>query len=657
MKPALVRSFLALSLAAASALVLVAHKGRAATPSAGTISNASGPVAWDFAPVAGATAGDQNLVRLCPPAACDNFDLTIVLPAAPATFYATNTAKVTLKYTWTSPVAADLDIFAIAPNGALLGPGSPDDVSIGAGEEVLVLTDPTPGVWHIRSAAFTVPTPTAAHTVATLTIAPRPTVPPPPPPGPLSATFVNYPAPENIPPALGSSTAGQHGAGEPSIGVNWKTGKVLYEAGNHTLRIAFNDLTTPATATWADKRSPYSRVSLDPILFTDSTTGRTFASQLDGACSVTSYTDDDGETWAPSQGCGLPAGVDHQTLGGGAYAAPAPPLRTAYPHAIYYCSQSIAAAFCARSDDGGVTFGPGITLYTFASTSDTPLAIGQCGGLHGHVKVAPDGTAYVPNHNCKDAQLASRVGVAVSTDNGMSWTVRTVPDSNTTSAGGDPSVGIGARNTVYLGYANSDGHAKIAVSQDRGATWSKSKDAGVAFGIQNTEFPEVVAGDDDRAGFAFLGTTTPGDPQAATFAGVWHLYVAATYDGGRTWTTSDATPADPVQRGCIWNGGGSNQCRNLLDFNDLTIDRYGRMLIGYADGCTGACVKDPTVNTFDALATVARQTGGRGLFAAYDGTNFGVGGPEGTGGGAQCSGSAATGVSGDPTCNDHDSDD
>jgi hypothetical protein len=59
----------------------------------------------------------------------------------------------------------------------------------------------------------------------------------------------------------------------------------------------------------------------------------------------------------------------------------------------------------------------------------------------------------------------------------------------------------------------------------------------------------------------------------------------------------------------------------------------------------------------DQLATVARQAAGRGLFAAFDGTGFGTGNGGGTGGGEQCSGDAATGVSGDPHCDDHDDDD
>ncbi|HEX6494583.1 MAG TPA: sialidase family protein, partial [Acidobacteriaceae bacterium] len=441
-------------------------------------------------------------------------------------------------------------------------------------------------------------------------------------------------------------------------------GITFIEAGNHTLRVTFNDAVKPATATWEDKRSPFARVSLDPILFTDDGrlggTNRTFESQLDGACSTTSYTDDDANTWLPSQGCGLPAGADHQTLGGGPYASPAP--AHTYPHAIYYCSQDIVTAFCARSDDGGVTFGPGIPIYTFASHNgvDVPVAPGTCGGLHGHVRVSPDGTAYVPNRNCQDANGVSRPGVAVSIDNGLTWTVRTVPDG-LTGAGTDPSVAAGAHNTIYLGYADASGHAKIAVSHDRGLHWAKSQDAGTPFGIQNTEFPEVIAGDDNRAAFAFLGTTSTGDTQSADFLGVWHLYVAFTYNSGLTWTTTDTTPANPVQRGCIWNGGGSNPCRNLLDFNDITVDKLGRVLVGYADGCTGTCVTDASQNAStgpasaqDALATIARQVGGRGLFAAFDGTQFGTHSGDDEGGGNICFGDAANGVTGDQNCNVED---
>ncbi|GIS29604.1 MAG: hypothetical protein Ct9H90mP1_3320 [Methanobacteriota archaeon] len=57
--------------------------------------------------------------------------------------------------------------------------------------------------------------------------------------------------------------------------------------------------------------------------------------------------------------------------------------------------------------------------------------------------------------------------------------------------------------------------------------------------------------------------------------------------------------ADPVQIGsiCLNSGdcrdiGGSN--RNLLDFNDLHIDREGRVYIPFADGCFGECATGTT---------------------------------------------------------------
>jgi hypothetical protein len=87
---------------------------------------------------------------------------------------------------------------------------------------------------------------------------------------------------------------------------------------------------------------------------------------------------------------------------------------------------------------------------------------------------------------------------------------------------------------------------------------------------------------------------------------VWHLYIATTYDGGLSWVTTDATPNNAVQRGSICTGGTTcGDDRNLLDFIDVTIDKQGRVEVGYADGCTGTCASGGAQN-FDALATIAR---------------------------------------------------
>ncbi len=132
-----------------------------------------------------------------------------------------------------------------------------------------------------------------------------------------SSPFVTYPAPDGL----------ATDAGEPSIGVNWNTGNVMFQAYTQTLRVAFDDGTAPATATWVDKSYPLAVTSMDPILYTDSQTGLTMTSQLITpagvagvgvlGCSIGATTTDDGESWTPSEGCSTPGGTDHQTVGGG----------------------------------------------------------------------------------------------------------------------------------------------------------------------------------------------------------------------------------------------------------------------------------------------------------------------------------------------------
>jgi PKD repeat protein len=212
--------------------------------------------------------------------------------------------------------------------------------------------------------------------------------------------------------------------------------------------------------------------------------------------------------------------------------------------------------------------------------------------------------------------------VTVSDDAGTTWTVRKVQGTGF-SAGAppgilDPSVGIANDGTLYFSYINSDGHAHVAVSKDKGVTWINDRDIGKSQKIGNAVFIEAVAGDPKRAAVGFIGTTQTGDHEAADFNGTWYAFIAHTYDGGLSWTTVNATPNAPVQKeACIWNEGGANQCRNLLDFNEITMDEKGRVLYAYADGCVAECEAGGP-NSFSSKATIARQSGGKGLLAAHD---------------------------------------
>ena len=415
-------------------------------------------------------------------------------------------------------------------------------------------------------------------------------------------------------------------SGEPSIGSNWTReqsfsnslrtipngGTANYFGGfsPYMLNVVFNDCQSPAVASWNQKpllTASTPRALGDPILFTDRVTGRTFVTQEEGGTpsgSTTDFTDDDGDTFNPSQGSGAPSCVDHETVGGGPFHAPL--SSPVYPRAVYYASQCVADATIALSLDGGQTFGASVPMFT----------ISDCAGLHGHIKVAFDGTVYVPDKACGGSlpyHEGGQASVIVSEDNGLTWAIRSVPGS-TSMVDDDASVGVANNGNIYLGWQSADGHPRIAMSGDKGVSWGPLRDVGASLGIENCAFPAVVAGDGDRAAFSFYGTTTTGAYDQPDFPGIWYLYIATTFDGGATWTTQNLTPNDPIQRGGICSDGA---CRNQLDFYDMTIDKQGRILIGWDDGCVGGCVNAPP-NSFSAKCVITRQCGGMRMFAEKD---------------------------------------
>jgi hypothetical protein len=570
----------------------------AATPPGGTLTGGSGPLTYTAGPFFASNPSAQaSGTPVCNAGLqCDDFALTVSLSPAVA---AANRIKIQIQWPLST---ADFDLYVFASNGTLAGKSA-----TGNDPETVILPAVN-DVYTVRVAPFN---PAGQSFSGTISLVPPPPPPPPPPPG--------------IPPRYRSHAAppgGGDAAGEPSISIDWNPnnaglkhgtvnagGVAFFTANTSELRVSFDDCSSPARDLWEDVTSPTEGLTtLDPIGFADHTTGRVYQVQLSGGQSRVALSDDDGATWMQAQGGPADQGPDHETLGGGPFAPSAPPHPT-YPRAVYYCSQNVAAnAECGLSLDGGLTYLPGVAIFNPAVCT---------GGIHGHVKVGPDGTVYVPNSSC--ATGTGSQGVAVSTNNGVTWNDYTVPAS---TGSGDPSVGIGAGNTVYLGWQNGDGHPHVAVSHDHGQTWINDTDAGAPLGIQNSVFPVVVAGDDDRAAFGFLGTTTGGNYQdSANFHGIWHFYIATTYDGGASWFLVDATPDDPVQVGSICTGGTTcGADRNLLDFNDISIDAQGRVLAAFADGCVapGCTSTSPSSSSRSAKATILRQSGGRRLLHAFD---------------------------------------
>lgn len=417
--------------------------------------------------------------------------------------------------------------------------------------------------------------------------------------------FAIYAAPSALP--------NSNNAGEPSIGVDLHTnpaghGTVMYQAFESTYRVVFNDASTPASVSWSDTAAP-NVVNLDPILATDRASGRTFAGGLALPCGQLAYTDNDGTSWTPTLPCSI--AIDHETIGSGPFAAGS--LPHTFGSDVFYCAQSGVQSghigdMCATSITGGATWNP-------------PVPAG-CGGLHGHIKVSADGTAYLPNKDCDLA--VGHVGGSVSTDNGLLWASFDTGQPSP-ARGFDPSIATTPDNTVYEAWARAgDYHPVVASSTDHGAHWSAPTDlAATVPGLQVSTFQAAVAGDNGRVAVAYLASSVP-VPAGLTpfdngYHGVWYLYVSYTFDGGVTWTTVNATPGDPVQRGCIWDKGGSNACRNLLDFIDASVTADGRVIVAFADGCITACAAPAgtEAESTSAYATIARQSTGEGLYASF----------------------------------------
>jgi hypothetical protein len=403
--------------------------------------------------------------------------------------------------------------------------------------------------------------------------------------------------------------------GEPSLGVDPKTGNVLYQCGLQTLRIT--GMTKDGRSTWTPVQPTVeSAQSSDPILWRDTDTGRVWVNQLmPQGCSAQAYSDDFGTSWTQGPvGCALGISFDHQTIGTGRPTTlTTTPL---YKNVLYYCTNDLEALQCGVSLDGGLTYGPSHPVATAANDS--------CSAIVGHIKSAPDGTTYLMPDGCSDE--AGDQAVYVTTDNALTWTKRSIPHATEGDAG-HPSLSVANDGTVYAAWGSKDnaeggGRVYVSVSRDKGVHWTLPVPLGKDLGVHVTRFPITAAGDGDRAAVAFLGSTDSGNPgRNKSFFGTWRMYVSYTYDRGRTWKTYDATPGSPVQVGSVCTSGtacttGPGSDRNLLDFNDMVLDGKGRVVIAFADGC----LKTKGCTTKDRLrkGAILVQTTGKSLYRAFD---------------------------------------
>jgi len=626
--------------------VLLAMFSFASTPS-GTLTDTSGPISFtqgpffvsNPTPVIEVDAGPECNGSSQP---CDDFALTVTLPTGYAANHPNASVKVTQSWTDSGSGQSDYDLYVYKnPRSDC----TPSDCTVTNGSQAADFqsTGGPPGTIEVVNIApvadgthkytvVTVPFTATGETVhMKIELEPGsgsaggvPGFGGPDPTAPGVPRYQNFFAPDG--------TSAQSSEGEFNIGFDPKTGRIMTMNTGPIWRITPPQRLSPALpecceGLWQDKSNPTTNTGLDPILWTDQKTGRTFVSNSTaGANAAYGFSDNDGDLWVPLAASPPNGGTDHETIGSGPYPASLGTLATALNQgeAVYYCSQTfpLGPAACQRSDTLGASYGPGTFAYLGNGTSF------GCEGLHGHVHVAPDGTVWLPVNQC-----AGHQGGAFSTDGGVTWHEFIVPNAISQAQGADPSIAIDSNSTIYYAYVNNqpvpagnplEGHARVAVGtlnkSTNTVTFTNDFDIGASHGIVNAAEIEAVGGTSGRAAVGFLGTDIAGDYQAISFPGNWYAFIASTYDNGQHWVTVNATPNDPVQSMTgIWQQGGNHQDRNLLDFNEITVNDNGQVLYGYSDGCvTEGCIAGTTPNDFTAFMRVAHQSGGKSLFASND---------------------------------------
>ena len=217
--------------------------------------------------------------------------------------------------------------------------------------------------------------------------------------------------------------------------------------------------------------------------------------------------------------------------------------------------------------------------------------------------------------------------VIVSKDNGFSWFERYMgEDVGTPNPRKNSEVSTDSASNAYHVWTGADEGIYMSRSMDSGETWEQESIRISPVEVISSVFPQTDAGDPGRIAITYLGSENSemlnqsdidgnpwnGNAHYAPNNATYHLYITYSLnalDDEPVFHTYRVTD-DPVQVGsiCLNSGdcrdiGGSN--RNLLDFNDLHIDREGRVYVAFADGCTGECATNEN-------ATAADSRDGRG---------------------------------------------
>ncbi len=288
----------------------------------------------------------------------------------------------------------------------------------------------------------------------------------------------------------------------------------------------------------------------DAYLYVDPYTSKIFWSKTYGlaVCSSMNMSADDGKTWDAVTRFACP-GSDYEKI-----AAGPPPSReaqpTGYPDVVYTCVVGPATVFaagpgrpCYKSLDGGTTWNP-----TGAPPVPSPLAPG-CLQYQEPQRVGPAGALYMPL-NCAPTGTNpyALVQVAISHDEGTTWSYSPVPTGNAGSNAGTlagVSLAVDKGGNVYVTWPGANNHIELAVSKDGGTTWTGPLDM-TPPGVREGSPHAQVAADPNTPGhiaIAYYGYT-------GTDSSTMNGYLTESFDAADSnptfYTAQLNSPGDPL---------------------------------------------------------------------------------------------------------------